>query len=132
MQLVIAPLVGDRRFLPAPWFADQAATDAGRLAMLRHTVEGAPPPVPDTSADRITFAQLRQAATVDADAFRAVWAVMGMVAPPSAVYADPALVARVRAVLADGTPTPVPSPARADLERALAGQARTGTPPGVS
>ena len=61
------------------------------------------------------------AAAVDADAFRALWALMGMLAPPSDVYTDPALIARVRAVLADGTPTPVPSPARADLERALSG-----------
>lgn len=105
----------------APWYADQAATDAGRLAMLRHTIDGAPPPVPDRPADRITFPQLRQAAAVDADAFRALWALMGMLTPPSDVYTDPALVARVRAVLADGTPTPVPSPARADLERALSG-----------
>ena len=28
----------------APWFADQAVSDAARLAMLRHTVLGAPPP----------------------------------------------------------------------------------------
>ncbi len=30
----------------APWYSDQAATDAARLAMLRHTVLGEPSPVP--------------------------------------------------------------------------------------
>jgi flavin-dependent dehydrogenase len=103
----------------APYYADQARSDAGRLAMLRHTVLDAPRPAP-AATDRLTFAQLRQAALVDADAFRAVWALMGMTADPVRIYEDPVLAARVRAVLAAGTPTAVPQPARADVEAALA------------
>lgn len=62
----------------------------------------------------------RQAALVDADAFRAVWTQMGMVGDPSRVYESPALAARVRAVLAAGTPAAAPQPARAEVEAALA------------
>jgi 2-polyprenyl-6-methoxyphenol hydroxylase-like FAD-dependent oxidoreductase len=103
----------------APYYADQARSDASRLAMLRHTVLGAPRPVPP-APDRLTFAQLRQASLVDADAFRAVWALMGMVGDPEQVYENPTLVGRVRAALATGTPPTVPQPARADIEAALA------------
>ncbi|OZM81325.1 NAD(P)/FAD-dependent oxidoreductase [Pseudonocardia sp. MH-G8] len=104
----------------APWYADQAATDAGRLAALRHTVLGAPPPPPPPAiAGRITFGQLRSAAQVDPVAFRGMWRVMGMLGRPSDVYDDPALVARVREVLAAGPPAPVPQPTRSELETAL-------------
>jgi len=68
---------------------------------------------------RLTFAQLRQAALFDADAFRAVWALMGMVGDPARVYESPALAARVRGVLAAGTPAAAPQPARSDVEAAL-------------
>jgi hypothetical protein len=103
----------------APFYADQADTDAARLTMLRHTVAGAPPPVVDTPPDRLTFAQLRRAAQVDADAFRTVWRLMGMVGQPEQAYTDAARVARVRTLLATGAPTSVPQPTRADLEKAL-------------
>jgi 2-polyprenyl-6-methoxyphenol hydroxylase-like FAD-dependent oxidoreductase len=103
----------------APFYADQAVTDAARLAMLRHTVAGAPPPVVDTPPDRLTFAQLRRAAQVDADAFRTVWRLMGMVGQPEQAYTDAARVARVRTLLGTGAPTSVPQPTRADLEKAL-------------
>jgi hypothetical protein len=103
----------------APWYADQAETDAVRLAMLRHTVLGSPRPAARPSG-RLTFAQLRQAALVDADAFRAVWTLMGMVGDPARVYESPALAARVRAVLGAGTPAAAPQPARAEVEAALA------------
>lgn len=106
----------------APWFADQAAVDAARLAALRHAVLGAArpvPPVPDP--DRLGFAELRPAAQVDPEAFRAFWRLMGMVGTPSDVYGDPALVARVRAVLADGLPPRMSQPTRAELETALTG-----------
>lgn len=102
----------------APWYADQAETDAARLAVLRHTVLGAPRP-PAGPYSRLTFARLRQAAVVDADAFRAVWALMGMVGNPAQVYESPALKARVRAVLAAGTPAATPQPTRSDVEAAL-------------
>ena len=103
----------------APWFADQAVSDAARLAMLRHTVLGAPPP-PAPDPARVTFGQIRQAGQVDPVAFRAVWRLMGMIGRPSDAYDDPDLVARVRAALAAGVPPPVQQPTRAQLEAALA------------
>ena len=103
----------------APWFADQAVSDAARLAMLRHTVLGAPsPPAPDPA--RVTFGQIRQAGQVDPVAFRAVWRLMGMIGRPSDAYDDPDLAARVRAALAAGAPPAVRQPTRAQLEAALA------------
>jgi hypothetical protein len=104
----------------APWYADQAETDAARLAMLRHAVFGEPPsPPPATAAGRITFAQLRAAGQVDPVAFRAVVRTMGMVGRPSDVYEDPNLVGRVKAVLAAGNPPTMPQPTRDELEAAL-------------
>ena len=102
----------------APWFADQAVSDAARLAMLQHAVFGAPQPAPDPA--RVTFGQIRQAGQVDPVAFRAVWRLMGMIGRPSDAYDDPDLTARVRAALAAGVPSPVQQPTRAQLEAALA------------
>ena len=78
-----------------------------------------PPPVVDTPPDRLAFAHLRRAAQVDADAFRTVWRLMGMVGQPEQAYTDAARVARVRTLVATGAPTSVPQPTRADLEKAL-------------
>ena len=44
---------------------------------------------------------------------------MGMVGNPAQVYESPALKARVRAVLAAGTPAATPQPTRSDVEAAL-------------
>lgn len=106
----------------APWFADQAASDQARLAMLRHTIEGAPPPpVPTPDPGRITFGELRSAAQVDAAAYRGVWRSMGMVGRPADVYEDPTLVARVRTAIAGGLPPMLAQPTRDELEAALRG-----------
>ncbi|HWL99197.1 MAG TPA: hypothetical protein VNP20_17775 [Nocardioidaceae bacterium] len=106
----------------APWFADQAETDAARLAMLRHTVLGAPPPpAPTPAADRVTFTELRTAARTDPVAFRAVLSTMAALGTPADTYQDPALVDRVRSVLADESPPAMSQPTRDQLETALAG-----------
>ena len=56
----------------APYYHEQAAVDAARLATLRHTVFGDPaPPAPPFDSDRITFTQLRMAAADDPTAFPA-------------------------------------------------------------
>jgi hypothetical protein len=107
----------------APWYADQAETDAARLALLRHTVADGPAPVPMDDPHRVTFAQLRRAALVDADAFRAVWRLMSMIGHPAEIYEDPALVARVRALPSGETLTPIRQPSRLEVEAALAGAA---------
>lgn len=105
----------------APWFADQAASDAARLAILRQTVLGRPaPPRTGPPAERVTFAQVRAAGQVDPVAFRAIWRVMGTLGTPDEVYADPDLVARVRAVLADGPPPVMAQPTRDELQESLA------------
>ncbi|HTA11430.1 MAG TPA: hypothetical protein VK836_23120 [Streptosporangiaceae bacterium] len=106
-----------------PFYADQAAIDGERLAMLRHAVYGAPLPREQSPCSgRITFAQLRMAASVDAAAFRGLWKIMGMTCKPADVYADPLVVARTRAALRNGggAPTMV-RPSRDQLRAALAG-----------
>jgi hypothetical protein len=104
----------------APFYTDQAGIDAARLAALRHTVLGGPPPAaPDPGGDRVTYAQLRAAAPHDPLAFRAFWTIMGMLRPPEAVYRDPTLVARVRDVLATHGAQPVRQPSRGELLAAL-------------
>jgi 2-polyprenyl-6-methoxyphenol hydroxylase-like FAD-dependent oxidoreductase len=103
-----------------PFYEDQAAIDAARLAQLRHTVFGAPAP-PPAGADRVTYAQLRTAAQFDPTALRAFWTIMGMLRRPDAVYTDPRVVAATRAVLGRrGSGPPVAQPTRAQLLAALA------------
>jgi 2-polyprenyl-6-methoxyphenol hydroxylase-like FAD-dependent oxidoreductase len=112
-------LVADR---VAPFYEDQAVVDATRLAMLRHTIFGAPAPDrPAAIADRIDYLHLRTAALFDPTAFRAFWHVMGMIRRPDEVYADPRVVACTRDVLQrhGGVPPPV-QPTREQLLAALA------------
>jgi 2-polyprenyl-6-methoxyphenol hydroxylase-like FAD-dependent oxidoreductase len=121
---VAASLAMDRAAVEhvRPWFADQAASDAARLAALRHAVLGEPaPPPPPPVTDRVTFAQLRRASLVDPLAFRAVARIMGMVGDAEAQYTDPAIVAATRAAL-DGAGAVVTQPSRAVLEAALGGE----------
>ena len=100
-----------------PYFEDQAAIDAGRLAMLRHTIFGAPRPnAPPAPADRVTFGELRLAALFDPTAFRAFWNVYGMIRRPNAIYTDPEVVACTRRVLREhGAGPPMPEPTREQL-----------------
>lgn len=106
----------------APFYADQAAIDADRLAAQRHAVLGAPPPAPSAVlADQVTYAELRSAAPWDPDAFRAYSRVMGALALPDDVYRDQALVARVREVIAErGSAPPMAQPSTEQLLTALA------------
>jgi 2-polyprenyl-6-methoxyphenol hydroxylase-like FAD-dependent oxidoreductase len=100
----------------APYYADQVAVDAARLAVLRHTIHGTPPPPLVRVEDgRVTYAQLRAAGQVDPVAFRGFWTVMGMLSPPEDVYTDPDVVERVTAAIAAGAaiqPMPGPEPGR--------------------
>jgi 2-polyprenyl-6-methoxyphenol hydroxylase-like FAD-dependent oxidoreductase len=102
----------------APFYEDQAAIDAARLAMLRHAIFNAPAPIPSAGdCERITYAELRIAAQVDPVAFRAFWALLGMLRLPEDVYADPRVVA-TRAALREYT-APFAQPDRAQLLAAL-------------
>jgi 2-polyprenyl-6-methoxyphenol hydroxylase-like FAD-dependent oxidoreductase len=62
----------------APYYEEQAAVDSARLATLRHAILGAPAPPPPLDPDRISFTQLRAAASFDPAAFRAFWKLMSM------------------------------------------------------
>jgi 2-polyprenyl-6-methoxyphenol hydroxylase-like FAD-dependent oxidoreductase len=84
----------------APYYEEQAAVDAARLATLRQAILGHPaPPPPPSDPDRISFTQLRVAASFDPAAFRAFWRLMFMLCPPDDVYRDPRIVTRVQDVL---------------------------------
>ncbi len=76
----------------APFYQDQAAIDAARLAMMRHTIFGEPAPSPPLAADRVSYPQLRVAGCYDPVAFRAFWKINGMVCSPEQVYTDPHVV----------------------------------------
>ncbi len=104
-----------------PFYHDQAGIDAARLATMRHTIFGAPPPPPSQTPGRVTYSQLRAAASWDPTAFRAFWKINGMICPPGEVYTDPDVVARVQETLRrHGTAPPLAQPTREQLLTALA------------
>jgi 2-polyprenyl-6-methoxyphenol hydroxylase-like FAD-dependent oxidoreductase len=117
--LMLDKLVGDH---VVPYYEDQAAIDAARLEKLRHRVFGQPSPEPPAAGqDRVTYAELREAATVDPSAYRALWRVNGMMCLPDEVYLDPEVVACTRAALAwPGFSTAIAQPSREELLSALA------------
>jgi 2-polyprenyl-6-methoxyphenol hydroxylase-like FAD-dependent oxidoreductase len=104
----------------APFYQDQAAIDASRLEMMRHTIFGEPAPPSPVAADRVSYPQLRVAGCYDPVAFRAFWTINGMVRPPDEVYTDPEVVACTRDALSrHGSGPPVVQPTRAQLLAAL-------------
>jgi 2-polyprenyl-6-methoxyphenol hydroxylase-like FAD-dependent oxidoreductase len=105
----------------APFYEDQAAIDAARLAVMRHTIFGEPAPKMPETPGRVSYSQLRVAASYDPTAFRAFWKINGMVCPPDEVYTDPDIVACTRQVLSQhGSGPPVAQPTREQLLTALA------------
>jgi 2-polyprenyl-6-methoxyphenol hydroxylase-like FAD-dependent oxidoreductase len=104
-----------------PFYQDQAAIDAARLAMMRHTIFGDPPPPPSQTPGQVTYSQLRAAASWDPTTFRAFWKINGMVCPPGEVYTDPDVVTSTRDTLRrHGGAPPVAQPTREQLLTALA------------
>jgi 2-polyprenyl-6-methoxyphenol hydroxylase-like FAD-dependent oxidoreductase len=78
----------------APYYEEQAVVDSARLATLRHAIMGGPaPPPPLLDPNRISFTQLRVAASFDPTAFRAFWKLMFMLCQPDDVYRDPHVIA---------------------------------------
>ncbi|MGW0232190.1 NAD(P)/FAD-dependent oxidoreductase [Actinopolymorpha singaporensis] len=115
-----------------PWFADQAAIDAARLAALRRELRGTPAG-PAESAEsewaagavegadgRVDLTSLRQAAGFDPELFRAHVRLLGMLTPAEEVLADPAVVRRVREILGSVGRPPLPDPSDDELAAALA------------
>jgi 2-polyprenyl-6-methoxyphenol hydroxylase-like FAD-dependent oxidoreductase len=104
-----------------PFYEDQVAIDSARLAMLEHTIFGAPPPAPPALTNRVTYAQLRAAAQFDPTAFRALWKILGMISRPDDVYTDPDVVARTQQTLPQyGSRPLIAQPTRQQLLTALA------------
>lgn len=103
-----------------PYYADQAALDAGRLAALRHTIFGDPASAPAAVPPGVvTHSQLRLAARYDPAAFRGLWSIYAMIRRPEDVYQDPRVVAGTHAALR-GQPAAVPQPTSEQLRAALA------------
>jgi hypothetical protein len=103
-----------------PFYHDQAVIDAARLAMMRHTIFGAPPSSPSQTPGRVTYSQLRAAASYDPTAFRAFWKINGMICPPGEVYTDPDVIACTQETLRrHGIAPPVAQPTREQLLTAL-------------
>jgi len=119
LALALDGLIADH---VVPFYQDQAAIDYARLAMLRHTIFGAPAPdPPPVISERVTYAQLRTAAQFDPTAFRAFWKIQGMICRPDEVYTDPLVVSSTQAVLRQhGNGPPTPQPTREQLLTALA------------
>ena len=116
--LALDRLVGEHVL---PFYEDQAAIDAARLAVMRHTIFGAPKPKPPETPGRVSYPQLRVAGCYDPVAFRAFWKINGMVCPPEQVYTDPDVVACTRQTLRQhGSGPPVAQPTREQLLAALA------------
>ena len=86
-----------------------------------HHLRRPPPPPPSETPGRVTYSQLRVAASYDPAAFRAFWKINGMVCPPEEVYTDPDVVACTQETLRrHGNAPPVAQPAREQLLTALA------------
>jgi 2-polyprenyl-6-methoxyphenol hydroxylase-like FAD-dependent oxidoreductase len=116
--LALDRLVGEHVL---PFYEDQAAIDAARLAVMRHAIFGAPKPMPPETPGRVSYPQLRVAASYDPAAFRAFWKINGMICPPEQVYTDADVVACTRATLRQhGSGPPAAQPTRSQLLAALA------------
>ena len=115
-----------------PFYAEQAAIDEVRLRRMRRVTfaDPEPEPAPATAAPAtaalsntggIGYWEVRAAAPFDPLVFRAFWRVMGMIAVPGEVYADPDVMARTREVLGrqDGAPRAA-RPSRDQVLAALA------------
>ena len=77
---------------------DYPAEGSGRRQRSsRHRQEGSSPRPPPTEApNRVTYSQLRTAASWDPTAFCVFWKINRMVCPPGEVYTDPDVVACTR------------------------------------
>jgi 2-polyprenyl-6-methoxyphenol hydroxylase-like FAD-dependent oxidoreductase len=101
-----------------PWYRSTVAFDRARKNEIDASIEGTHAPEPTGPAAE--FQQAFQAALHDADLFRGVMEIIGMLALPEQVFARPGFAGRIGAA-ADGTePFTAPGPSRADLLAMLA------------
>ncbi|ONI87890.1 hypothetical protein ALI144C_08110 [Actinosynnema sp. ALI-1.44] len=102
-----------------PWYEEAVANDRGRAALWEATVQGRQPQRPPAGV--VTFGTAVAAASQDEEVWRRVANVMMMLKPPSALYADDEIRARVGKVLSGGPPPQLPGASRADLLAAVSG-----------
>lgn len=110
-----------------PWYEEAVANDRGRAALWEATLRGEPPARPPEGV--VSFGLAVAASTRDAMIWRRVANVMMMLAPPSTLYADDEVRARIGAVLSGGPPPQLPGAAHAELVAAVAA-ASDGQPVG--
>jgi 2-polyprenyl-6-methoxyphenol hydroxylase-like FAD-dependent oxidoreductase len=105
----------------APFYEDQVLIDSKRLAILRHRIFDAPPPIaPAADPGRVSFSELRTAAMLDPDVFSDFWKLCGMIEKPEAIYTDSTVVARARRALRElGTISAIAQPSRQEIAAAL-------------
>jgi 2-polyprenyl-6-methoxyphenol hydroxylase-like FAD-dependent oxidoreductase len=103
--------------LVRPWFEEAVANDRGRAGLWEATVHGRAPQRPPAGV--VTFGTAVAAAAQDEEVWRRVANVMMMLKPPSALYADDEIRARVGKVLSGGPPPQLPGASRAELLAAV-------------
>lgn len=103
--------------LMRPWLEEAKANDRGRAAMWQATLRGEPPQRPPAGV--ISFGLAVAASTRDEEVWRRVANVMMMLQPPTALYADDEIRARIGKVLAAGPPPQLPGASRAELVEAV-------------
>src|SRR5437764_241081 len=103
---------------PGPAGFHRHLADSPRLRCLAGGDGPAHPPA--RPPGRVTYSQLRAAASWDPAAFRAFWTINGMICPPEEVYTDPDVIASTQETLRrHGTAPPVAQPTREQLLTAL-------------
>lgn len=99
-----------------PWFEDSVAQDRLRNALWRGE------PRPQTPQDVVTLQQIALAARHDDVVWHALARRSGMLDAPNAIFTRHDVLARVRSVLAQHAPTPMPGPSKADLLQVIDAQ----------
>jgi 2-polyprenyl-6-methoxyphenol hydroxylase-like FAD-dependent oxidoreductase len=107
--------------LMRPWLEEAKANDRGRAALWQATLEGRPPQRPPAGV--VSFGLAVAASSRDEEIWRRVANVMMMLQPPSTLYADDEVRARIGKVLAGGPPPQLPGASRPELVAAVAAAA---------
>ncbi len=103
--------------LVRPWYAEAVTNDLGRAMLWEATLAGRPLGRPPQGV--ITFGAAVAASTRDPEIWRRVARTMMMLAPPSTLYADPEIAARIGRALAGGPPPELPGATRDELLAAI-------------
>ena len=102
----------------APWFEDQVAFDTFRVASVRATVFGTPPPQPVFLAHEFTLPQVFAAVVTNAVVWRAWMRRQHMLDNASKMFADPVVLGLIRGTTVPSTQAPN-VPTRDEVLRAI-------------